>query len=53
MDKVKVGKYAMTVLGMVLTAAGTFINTKTQDAKMEEVITKKVAEALKDQNKGA
>lgn len=51
MNKTTIGKYAMTALGLVLTVAGTMVNGKLQDKKMEETIAKKVAEALENQAK--
>lgn len=46
MDKSKWIKLAISGLGLGLTLASTLVNDKVKDAKMEETITKKVAEAL-------
>ena len=46
MDKKMIGKLLMTGLGTVLMIASSFVNEKNQDMKMEETISKKVAEAL-------
>ena len=46
------GKIILPVAGVVLTIASSIVNTKTQDAKMDATIGKKVAEALADQAKG-
>ena len=50
-DKEKIVKIGMTVLGLGLPLAANFVNGKNQDAKMEETIEKKVAEALAAQAK--
>lgn len=46
MDKKMIGKLLMTGLGTALMFASSFVNEKNQDMKMEETISKKVAEAL-------
>lgn len=46
MDKKLIGKYVMVGLGAALTLASSLVNTKNQDVKMEETISKKVQEAL-------
>ena len=51
MDKAKVGKYLMLGLGAALTLGANLVNTKNQDNKMDETISKKVAEALANQTK--
>lgn len=49
MDKTKMFKVGLSVLGMGLTFVGTLVNDKVKDNKMEETIAKKVEEALKKQ----
>lgn len=51
MDKAKIAKVALSVLGVGLTFAATFVNDKVKDAKLEETVAKKVAEALTEQTK--
>lgn len=51
MDKKMIGKYLMLALGTGLTLASSLVNQKNQDAKMEETIAEKVAEALSNQTK--
>lgn len=46
MDKTKLVKIGLSVLGMGLTFVGTMVNDKVKDNKMEETIAKKVEEAL-------
>jgi uncharacterized protein YejL (UPF0352 family) len=45
----KLAKVALSVLGVGLTLASTLVNDKVKDAKLEEAVAKKVAEALKNQ----
>ena len=49
MDKSKMVKVGLSVLGMVLTIGSTLVNDKVKDAKLEETITEKVKEALNNQ----
>ena len=51
MDKAKVTKYLMLGLGAALTLGANLVNAKNQDDKMNETISKKVAEALSNQAK--
>lgn len=51
MDKTKLVKYLMSGLGIALTLGANIVNTKNQDDKMNETISKKVAEALENQAK--
>lgn len=51
MDKGKMVKLGLSVLGMALTIGSTLVNDKVKDAKMEETISKKVKEALSNQAK--
>ena len=51
MDKTKIIKVGMTVLGLVLTAGANLVQSKSQDAAMKEEIAKKVSEALANQTK--
>ena len=51
MDKKLIGKYLMLALGTGLTLASSLVNQKNQDAKMEETIAEKIAEALNNQTK--
>ena len=49
MDKSKMVKIGLSVLGMALTIGSTFVNSKINDSKMEETIEEKVKEALNKQ----
>lgn len=49
MDKSKMVKLGLSVLGMALTIGSTFVNSKISDSKMEETIEEKVKEALNKQ----
>lgn len=49
MDKSKMVKIGLSVLGMALTIGSTFVNSKISDSKMEEAIEEKVKEALNKQ----
>lgn len=49
MDKSKIVKIGLSTLGMVLTLASTFVNSKISDAKLEEAVAEKVKEALNNQ----
>ena len=49
MDKSKMVKIGLSVLGMALTIGSTFVNIKISDTKMEETIEEKVKEALNKQ----
>ena len=49
MDKSKLVKLGLSVLGMPLTIGSTFVNSKISDGKMEETIEEKVKEALNKQ----
>ena len=49
MDKTKLVKLGLSVLGMALTIGSTFVNSKISDSKMEETIEEKVKEALNKQ----
>lgn len=49
MDKSKMVKIGLSVLGMALTIGSTFVNSKISDSKMEEAIEEKVKEALSKQ----
>jgi hypothetical protein len=49
MDKTKMVKIGMTVLGLALTAAANFVSGKNQETAMKEEIAKQVAEALAGQ----
>lgn len=51
MDKAKIAKLALSALGIGLTLASTFVNDKVKDAKLEDTVAKKVAEALNNQTK--
>lgn len=51
MDKNKIIKAGMVILGMGLTAAANFVQSKNQDATMKEEIAKEVAKALSNQAK--
>ena len=49
MDKSKMVKIGLSVLGMALPLGSTFVNSKVSDNKMEEAIEEKVKEALNKQ----
>lgn len=49
MDKSKMVKIGLSVLGMALTIGSAFVNSKISDNKMEETIEEKVKEALNKQ----
>lgn len=46
MDKSKMVKLGLSVLGIALTIGSTLVNDKIKDDKLEETVTKKVKEAL-------
>lgn len=48
-----IGKYGLPVLGLVLTVAGTVVNGKNQDTKIDEAVAKHLPKALENQNKGS
>lgn len=50
LDKSKLVKMGLSVLGMALTFGATLVNDKVKDAKLEETVQKKVQEALDNQN---
>lgn len=49
MDKTKLMKLGMSVLGLALTIGSTLVNSKVSDAKMEETIKEEVKKALENQ----
>lgn len=49
MDKDKMLKLGMSVLGLALTIGSTLVNSKINDAKLEEAVAEKVKEALDKQ----
>ena len=49
MDKSKLLKLGLSVLGMALTIGSAFVNSKISDSKMEEAVEQKVKEALNKQ----
>lgn len=51
MDKSKMVKVGLSVLGMALTIGSTLVNDKVKDNKLEETIAEKVKEALANQEK--
>ena len=51
MDKSKMVKLGMSVLGIALTIGSTLVNDKLKSNQLEETVTKKVAEALENQAK--
>lgn len=51
MDKSKMVKVGLSVLGMALTIGSTLVNDKVKDAKLEETVAEKVKEALANQEK--
>lgn len=46
-----IGKVLLPVAGIVLTVASSIVNAKNNEAKMEQTVAKKVAEALESQTK--
>lgn len=50
LDKSKLVKMGLSLLGMALTFGATLVNDKVKDAKLEETVQKKVQEALDNQN---
>lgn len=51
MDKKLIGKYVMMGLGMALTAAASFVESKNQDATIKETVIKEVAKHFEGQAK--
>jgi hypothetical protein len=51
MDKTKLVKLGLSALGIILTIGSTMVNDKVKSAELEETVSKKVAEALKNQAK--
>lgn len=51
MDKTKVVKYGLSALGLVLTIGSTLVNDKVKEDKLNETVSEKVKEALKNQVK--
>lgn len=51
MDKSKMVKLGMSVLGFALTIGSTLVNDKVKSNQLEETVTKKVKEALENQAK--
>ena len=49
MDKTKLMKLGMSVLGLALTIGSTLVNSKISDSKLEETVEEKGKEALKKQ----
>lgn len=49
MDKSKMVKVGLSVLGMALTIGSTLVNDKVKDNKLEETVAEKVKEALANQ----
>ena len=49
LDKSKLLKLGLSVLGIALTIGSTFVNSKISDSKMEEAVEQKVKEALNKQ----
>ena len=49
MDKDKMLKLGMSVLGLALTIGSTLVNSKISDSKLEEAVAEKVKEALDKQ----
>lgn len=50
LDKSKLVKMGLSVLGMALTFGATLVNDKVKDTKLEETVAKKVQEALSNQD---
>ena len=53
LDFSKAGKYVLPVAGLLLGVASNIVNGKNQDAKLNELVEKKVTEALTNQAKGS
>ena len=51
MDKSKMVKLGMSVLGIALTIGSTLVNDKVKSNQLEETVTRKVAKALENQAK--
>lgn len=51
MDKSKLMKMGLSVLGIVLTIGSTLVSDKVKSAELDETVTKKVNEALNNQAK--
>lgn len=51
MDKSKLVKMGLSVLGIALTIGSTLVNDKVKSAELDETVAKKVNEALKNQVK--
>ena len=51
MDKSKLMKMGLSVLGIVLTIGSTLVSDKVKSAELDETVTKKVNEAVSDQAK--
>jgi hypothetical protein len=51
MDKTKMMKMGLSVLGLALTLGSTLVNDKVKDAKLNETVAEKVKEALNNQVK--
>lgn len=51
MDKSKMVKVGLSVLGMVLTIGSALVNDKVKDNKLEETVAEKVKDALANQVK--
>ena len=51
MDKSKLMKMGLSVLGIVLTIGSTLVSDKVKSAELDETVTKKVNEALSNQVK--
>ena len=51
MDKSKLMKMGLSVLGIILTIGSTLVSDKVKSAELDETVTKKVNEALSNQAK--
>lgn len=51
MEKSKIVKLGLSVLGIALTIGSTLVNDKVKSAELEDTVTKKVAEALNNKAK--
>ena len=51
MDKSKLMKMGLSILGIVLTIGSTLVSDKVKSAELDETVTKKVNEALSNQAK--
>lgn len=51
MDKSKLVKMGLSVLGVALTIGSTLVNDKVKDAKLNDTVAEKVKEALNNQVK--